>query len=1789
MKVIYLSNEYRLEELPDLFRQLHERSKSRDYPVLAKFLQDSTIAIRDEIRQLPTSLRLQIPTFETILTFIDFSDLRKGPLSGSVDGLLLCIAELGTHISRYESDPSAFNHANGNIYLAGLGIGLLTAPALSLAKTVFDIATIGVQVMRQAFRLGVLVHEVSQNLQHDDYEEDAPLESWAYVVPNVDASAVQKQLDTMHKAKSTFAKSTPEAARIFISAYSDTSVTISGPPGRLKNLFRMDDFFRDLRHIALPVYSGLCHAPHVYSDANVKTIVTTPSLQRINSMFTPQHPIFSTSTGQPFDATDALGLFEQIIKEILTKSIHWNKVKQSLRQIGEKNPKRGVQLQVFRTSMPFVELTEAFKKIPNLKQSVEELGIWINDKPRVLDDVDLDPSATDKHPTNQKIAIVGMSCRMPGGATDTERFWKLLEQGLDVHRKIPADRFDVDSHHDPTGKRMNTSITPYGCFIDEPGLFDAPFFNMSPREAQQTDPMQRLALVTAYEALERSGYVANRSASTDLHRTGTFYGQASDDYREVNSAQEISTYFIPGGCRAFGPGRINYFFKFSGPSYSIDTACSSSLATIQSACTALWANEIDMAVAGGTNVLTNSDAFAGLGNGHFLSKTPNACKTWDAEADGYCRADAVASIVLKRLDDAEKDNDNILGVILSAATNHSAEAVSITHPHAGHQAYLGTLVSNRAAINPLDVSFVEMHGTGTQAGDAEEIQSVTNVFAPSKKRRSAKNPLYIGAVKANVGHSEAAAGVTAVVKVLLMLQKNAIPPHVGIKNEINPRFHDIGKLNVRIPYEKTAWPREEGKKRLAVVNNFSAAGGNTCIAIEDAPVRKSHGIDSRPVHSVVVSAKSKVSLKGNLERMVAYLDANPSISLADLSYSTTARRYHHNHRVSATGSTIEQVKKQLSTALGAADSRKPVPSPPPIAFAFTGQGASYKSFNLELFHDSPYFRSQIMLLDDLARGQGFPSFIPVLDGSYPENHQHSPVITQLALCCTEIALARYMNSLGVRPDVVVGHSLGEYAALHVAGVISASDAVFLVGKRAQMLEARCRVGSHKMLAVRASVQMIEESVSGKDVSYEIACINGPKETVLSGPVERIDKLIPILEGSGYKCYSLDVAFAFHSAQIEEDLLDDFEELAKGVIYQAPAVPVISPLLNKVVFDEKTLNGNYMRRATRETVNFLAALETAQRIGTLDDDTTWIEIGPHPVCIGFVKSTLSPSTVLVPSLRRGENNWTTMANSLATLHCAGVPIAWNEFHAPFEKSLQLLDLPTYAWNDKNFWIQYHGDWALTKGNTYYDAEKAQQNQVPQQLSARVSGLSTSTVQNIIEEHFFGTSGTVKMQSDLAYPDFRAAAWGHKMNGCGVVTSSIHADIAYTMGEYLYHKLRPGNGSKDVKVDISNLQVFKGLVANSDPNTPQVIQVEIHTPDITSNRAQMSWYNVVSGTKHDEPFATAILMYGQATDWLASWSPLNHLIQSRIAQLDSLANSGVANRFSRSMAYLLFANNLVDYHDKYRGMTSVVLNEMEAYADVTLTQEKGGSWTVPPYFIDSVAHIAGFICNVSDAIDTKTNFCVTPGWQSMRFAKPLVAGAKYRSYVKMIPAPEDNTTYYGDVYISQDNEIMGVVKGIEFHRYPRILLSRFFSAPDDKKAPPVASAAPAAPKVVAPARTVPTVTAQEKSAPVTASATASTAIVPEEPKVNGVIAEEPAKGLNPDSITAKAFNIIAKESALDLADLTDDAQFANLGIDSLMSLVIAENFREQLGVVVSGSLFLEYPAIGDLRAWLEEYHG
>ena len=590
-------------------------------------------------------------------------------------------------------------------------------------------------------------------------------------------------------------------------------------------------------------------------------------------------PLLSTGTQEWFSTLNVGHLVERVVKDILIHTLNWSSVLEAvLASVKESsNPQCSVVLMGSSNAGQSL--------ISSLKQN-QQLDVSLDDQ-SVSETVEQKASLASGRLQDSKIAICGLAGRFPDAA-DHEAFWKLLEKGLDLHRKVPKDRFDVETHVDTTGKRANTSHTPFGCFIEEPGQFDPRFFKISPREATQTDPMQRLALVTAYEALEMSGYVPNRTPSTQLDRVGTFYGQTSDDWREIQEAQNIDTYFIPGGVRAFGPGRINYYFKFSGPSYSIDTACSSSLAAIQLACTSLWAGDCDTALAGGMNILTNPDIFSGLSRGQFLSKK-GSCQTFDDGADGYCRADGVGTVILKRLEDAEADKDPILAVILGSATNHSAEAVSITHPHAGAQEFLYKKVLNACRVDPHDVSYVEMHGTGTQAGDATEMRSVTNTFAPAHRRRRPDQRLYLGAVKANSGHAEAASGITSLVKVLMMIEKEIIPPHCGIKGSINHTFpDDLEDRNVHIASTPTHWRRPGTGKRVVFLNNFSAAGGNTALLLEDAPLPASmedRPKDPRSTHIVAVSAKSPLSLKHNIMSLAKFLDANPMVDLPSLSYT----------------------------------------------------------------------------------------------------------------------------------------------------------------------------------------------------------------------------------------------------------------------------------------------------------------------------------------------------------------------------------------------------------------------------------------------------------------------------------------------------------------------------------------------------------------------------------------------------------------------------------------------------------------------------------------------------------------------------------------------------------------------------------------------------------------------------------------------------------------------------------------------------------------------------------------
>lgn len=1530
------------------------------------------------------------------------------------------------------------------------------------------------------------------------------------------------------------------------------AVTISGPPATTERLFQECEELKNNHRVRIPIYSPY-HAGHIYNDSHISNILDDRSREFLRT-FRPQSLIHSAKSGKCFTTRNSLELFELALSEILREPVRWDLLLQECVSQVTSFSNSPCAVSAFGVTNVTNSLVSALKAGAHSQTTVRDHTSWVSGQ-----------ESTCGRTQSDKIAIVGMAGRFPGAANH-DALWALLEKGMDVHREVPPDRFDAKAHCDPSGKGKNKTHTPYGCFIDEPGLFDPRFFYMSPREAAQTDPMGRLALVTAYEALEMSGYVPNRTPSTKLHRIGTFYGQTSDDWREINAAENIDTYFITGGVRAFGPGRINYFFKFSGPSFSIDTACSSSLAAIQLACTSLWAGDCDTACAGGLNVLTNPDIFSGLSKGQFLSKT-GSCKTYDNDADGYCRGDGCGSVILKRYEDAIADKDNILGCILGAATNHSAEAVSITHPHAGAQEFLYKKVLADAGVDAHDVSYVEMHGTGTQAGDGIEMTSVTNVFAPRHRQRRPDQTLHLGAIKANIGHGEAASGINSLAKVLMMMKKNAIPANVGIKGIINQTFpKDLAQRNVHIETKQVAYPRKNGDKRRIFLNNFSAAGGNTAILLEDGPAREAiKAVDPRSSHVVTVSARSIASLKRNIQRLTAYLAENPSTALPSLAYTTTARRIQHNYRVAFAVSDIHQVGEALQAQIK--DTYSPISMvATQTAFAFTGQGSQYTALGKKLYDDLPSFKADINQLDDTARAQGLPSFIPLLDGT--DLQTLSPVVVQLGMACIQVALARMWDSWGVRPSAVIGHSLGEYAALQVAGVLSASDMILLVGRRAQLLETKCTAYTHGMLAVKGSADALSAALGAN--MTEIACLNGPEETVLCGTGQEIDAAHDTLASKGFKATKLKVPFAFHSAQVEP-ILEGFRSVAASVTFNKPHTPVISPLTGHVIRDNSVIGPDYLCRHARETVDFQAALSGGKTESAFDDKTVWLEIGAHPVCSGMIKSSLSTAPVTAPSLRRNEDPWKTLANSLCTLYAAGVAIDFNEYHREFNDAHELLTLPTYSFDEKRYWLDYHNNWCLTKGEAPVAALEPVKEVVPQK-----SKLSTTSCQRIVREELHANSGTVVVQSDLTEPKLHAAVSGHLVNDTPLCPSSLYADMAMTVADYLYKQLRPKAGP--VGLNVCKMEVPKPLIATIPvPAEGQHIQVEA-TADLEQNHAELRYRSVTPDGKKIQEHAYCVVKYEDMNTWREEWTRTQFMVQTQIDLMEKKLESGSAHKVLRGMAYKLF-RALVTYDRKYQGMEEVILDSKQTEATSRVrfqTTDNDGEFFCSPYWIDSLAHISGFIVNASDLVDSDTSVYISHGWSSIRISRTLSADKKYRSYVRMQPAPGNVSV--GDVYIFEGDEIIGVVNGLKFQNIPRRALNVMLPPKGAAKAAPVRAATSTTKALTGTAVTTQSKTPLKQLTP-------PAGVKPKAAKAaKAIIRKQPSH-----TITSRVMKIIAEETDVDMSELVEEAAFENLGVDSLMSLTISAKFREDLDLEISSTLFTDYPTVGKMKRFFAQYDG
>ncbi|WP_394849577.1 SDR family NAD(P)-dependent oxidoreductase [Pendulispora brunnea] len=875
--------------------------------------------------------------------------------------------------------------------------------------------------------------------------------------------------------------------------------------------------------------------------------------------------------------------------------------------------------------------------------------------------------------SDEPVAIVGMALRLPGGATDAESFWRVLEQGTDTVGPIPENRWDA-TMYDPDPEAPNKSYVREAATLEDVDLFDASFFGISPREAKFVDPQHRLLLETSWQALERAGIVPGALKDS---QTGVFIGIGAGDYPSVQGgAEEAEAYALQGTALSFAAGRLAFTLGLQGPALSVDTACSSSLVALHLACQALRRGECELALAAGVNVMASAEAFVLLSRTRALAADGRS-KTFSAHANGYGRGEGVVVLALERLADARARGHEVLALVRGSATNHDGASSGITVPNGTAQQKVLRAALHDAGIGPKDVDVVECHGTGTSLGDPIEVQALAAVYGEG---RSSERPLRIGALKTNVGHLEAASGLAGVAKMVVSLQHGHLPATLHTTPR-NPHV-EWAALPVHVVDALQPWARhEDGTPRRAGVSSFGLSGTNAHVILEEAPVQATPALEGPKAGTpvpVLLSAKSEAALRAQAARLGEHLAAHPELGLEDIAYSLATSRTHFEHRAALVAADRTELASALaSLGQGGASLR---PSTGRLAVLFTGQGSQRAGMGRALYDAFPLFRETLdALCRELDRELGADR--PLRDVMFAAEETDDAALldqtafTQTALFALEVALFRLVESWGIVPDLLLGHSIGELVAAHVAGVLSLEDACKLVGARARLMQVL--PGKGAMFGVQATEDEVLPLLGGAD----IAALNGPSSTIVSGDESAVERIAKHFEALGRKTTRLRVSHAFHSAQMD-GMLEEFARVAGGLTYHPPRIPIVSNVTGRLAEAGELGSAEYWVKHVRRAVRFVDGVRTLRE----ERVTTFLELGPHAVLSALGQETASgdghEASIFVPSLRKGRPEIATLMAAVGSLHGRGQAVDWAAFFAPSQP--RRVALPTYAFQGERFW-------------------------------------------------------------------------------------------------------------------------------------------------------------------------------------------------------------------------------------------------------------------------------------------------------------------------------------------------------------------------------------------------------------------------------------------------------------------------------------------------------------------------
>lgn len=868
---------------------------------------------------------------------------------------------------------------------------------------------------------------------------------------------------------------------------------------------------------------------------------------------------------------------------------------------------------------------------------------------------------------NEPVAVIGVGCRFPGDIDGPERLWDFLTEKKCAITAYP-DR----------GFTNAGTFAESGGFLKDVAGFDNRFFDIPPDEALRMDPQQRLLLEVSWEALEHAGIIPE---SLRLSRTGVFVGVSSTDYvRLVSaSAQQKSTIWDnTGGSSSIIANRISYFLDIQGPSIVIDTACSSSLVAVHLACRSLSTWDCDIALVGGPNVLISPEPWGGFREAGILSQT-GCCHAFDKSADGMVRGEGCGVIVLQRLSDARLEGRRILAILTGSAVNQDGKSNGIMAPNPSAQIGVLENACKSARVDPLEIGYVEAHGTGTSLGDRIEAHALGMVFG---RKRPGSGPLMIGSIKPNIGHLEGAAGIAGLIKAVLMVERGSLLPSGGF-TEPNPAI-PFTELGLRVVDELQEWPVVAGRPRRAGVSSFGFGGTNAHVIVEEAGSVGADTVSGRAdvggsgggVVAWVISGKTASALAAQAGRLGRYVRARPALDVVDVGYSLVSTRSVFDHRAVVVGQTRDELLAGLAGVVAGRPEAgvvcgvgKPAGK---TAFVFAGQGSQWLGMGSELYAAYPVFAEALdAVVDELDRHLRYP-LRDVIWG-HDQDLLNTTEFAQPALFAVEVALYRLLMSWGVRPGLVLGHSVGELAAAHVAGALCLPDAAMLVAARGRLMQALPAGGA--MFAVQAREDEVAPML-GHDVS--IAAVNGPASVVISGAHDAVSAIADRLRGQGRRVHRLAVSHAFHSA-LMEPMIAEFTAVAAELSVGLPTIPVISNVTGQLVADDFA-SADYWARHIRAVVRFGDSVRSAHCAGA----SRFIEVGPGGGLTSLIEASLADAQIVsVPTLRKDRPEPVSVMTAAAQGFVSGMGLDWASVFSGYRP--KRVELPTYAFQHQKFWL------------------------------------------------------------------------------------------------------------------------------------------------------------------------------------------------------------------------------------------------------------------------------------------------------------------------------------------------------------------------------------------------------------------------------------------------------------------------------------------------------------------------